>query len=61
MNLKVFLRRIKMDGCLIPADRKRQFISAVLEPWAGLGSDHSVPKILDSVEVVVCLYIASLA
>lgn len=50
-----------MDGCLILVDRKKQFISAVLEPWAGLASDHSVPKILDSAEVAVCLYIASLA
>lgn len=61
MHFKLFLQRIKMDGCLILVDRKKQFISAVLEPWAGLASDHSVPKILDSAEVAVCLYIASLA
>lgn len=50
-----------MHGYLLPAERKRQFISAVLEPQAGLASDCPVPKILDSVEIVVCIYIASLA
>lgn len=55
-----FLQWIKIDDCLIPVDRERWFISAVLDPWIGLASSHSVPKILDSTEVVVCLYIASL-
>jgi len=51
---------MKMDGCLIPADRKRQFIRASWEPWAGLASGHSVAKILGSFEVVVCLDVVSL-
>lgn len=50
-----------MYGYLLPAERKRQFISAVLEPQAGLASDCPVPKNLDSVEMVVCIHIASLA
>lgn len=49
-----------MDGYLIPADRMRHFITAALEPWAGLYTDCSVPKAWPLVEVVICLYMASL-
>ncbi|EOB08532.1 Collagen alpha-1(XIX) chain [Anas platyrhynchos] len=59
-STRCLCRQLTPTSSELQQRRERRFISAVLDPWIGLASSHSVPKILDSTEVVVCLYIASL-